>query len=80
MELYFYWLYKLTARLLSTNLVFDILLDKQLSDQVSEGILQLSIYRDFGRLYHRYHIQDLVNFLQAARCRVVDIQELFKKE
>ena len=69
-----------TARLLPTNLIFDILLHMQVSDQVSGCILQLSIYRDFGRLSHRYHIQDAVNFPQAAKSRVVDIQELFKKK
>ena len=44
-----------------SNLVFDILLYMQLSDQVFDYILQLlSIYRDFGRLSHRYHIQEVL--------------------
>ena len=64
-----------------SNLVFDILLYMQLSDQVFDYILQLlSIYRDFGRLSHHYHIQDPLSSLQATRGRVVNIQELFKKE
>ena len=69
-----------TTRLLSTNPVVDILLYMQMSDQVFLGKLKLSIYINFGRLYHRYHIQEPVSLLQAARNRVVDIEELFKKK
>ena len=69
-----------TARLLSTNPVFDILLYMQMSDQIFLGKLKLSIYINFGRLPHRYHIQEPLSFLQAARSRVVDIEELFKKK
>ena len=67
-----------TARLLSTNPVFDILLYMQMSDQVFPGKLQLSIYRDFGRLSHHYHIQD-PGVARTSR-RLVDIEELLKKK
>ena len=51
----------------------------QTSDQVFLGRLKLSIYINFGRLSHRYHILEPICFLQAARSRVVDIEELFKR-
>ena len=66
--------------MLSTNPVFHILLYMQMSDQVFLGKLKFSIYINFGRLSHHYHIQDPISFLQEARSTVVDIEELFRKK
>ena len=49
---------KLVSRLLSTNLVCDILLHKQMSDQVFPCTsLYLSNHKHLSRLSHHYHIQ-----------------------